>query len=63
MGLVAKRDDDVDHIDHVVHVDYVDVDVEVGSGTCHHHHHQVGSGTCRQPWRALETRLSKRWLR
>ena len=34
MGLVTKRDDDVDHIDHVVHVDYVDVDVEVGSGTC-----------------------------
>ena len=51
MGLVAKRDDDVDHIDHVVHVDYVDVDIE------------VESGTCRQPWRALETRLSKRWLR
>ena len=35
MGLVAKRDDDADHIDHVVHVDYVDVDIEVGSGTCH----------------------------
>ena len=34
MGLVANRDDDVDHIDHVVHVDYVDVDVEVGSGAC-----------------------------
>ena len=34
MGLVAKRDDDADHIDHVVHVDYVDVDIEVGSGTC-----------------------------
>ena len=29
------HDDDFDHIDHVVHVDYVDVDIEVGSGTCH----------------------------